>query len=129
MARMSDEKYTYIQDCKEKKSVGVSAFKARTHCGKGGRVKLPSDFMSKKELNAMNGECKSYRLNAPMSWEEFKSMPDDLKAVYIKGLREKFGVPTTILAERMGCCEATLGKYLRCLGLGQGKGQGAKSKQ
>ena len=35
----------------------------------------------------MSGECKSYRLNSPMSWDEFKAMPDDIKITYIKLLR------------------------------------------
>lgn len=125
MPWMSDEKYTYIQDCKEKKSVAASAFKARTHCGKGGRVKFPSDYLTRKELNAMNGECKSYRLNAPMSWDEFKSLPDDLKVVYIKGLREKYGVPDTKLIELWGITAYMFNKWIKCLGLRQGKSAGA----
>lgn len=125
MAWMSDEKYEYIQDCKEKKSIGASAFKARTHCGKGGSVKFPSDFMSKKELQAMNSECKSYRMNDPMSWEDFKSMPDDLKGRYIKGLREKFKVPDSKLAEVWGIMPPTLYKWIKLLGLSQGKAAGA----
>lgn len=121
MAWMSDEKYTYIQDCKEKKSIAASAFKARTHCGKSGRVKFPSDYLSKKELKAMNGECKSYRLNDPMSWAEFKSMPDDLKTCYIKGLREKFNVPNKALAEMFSVSAPVVSNYLKCLGLAEGK--------
>ena len=128
MAWMSDEKYTYIQDCKKKKSVAASAFKARTHCGKGGRVKLPSDYLSKKELKAMNGECKSYRLNAPMPWAEFKSMPDDLKVCYIKGLREKFNVPVRALAEMFNVSAPVVSAYLKCLGLAEGKGASASKR-
>lgn len=125
MAWMSDEKYLYVQDCKEKKATAASAFKTRTHCGKGGRVKFPSDYLSAKELKAMNGECKSYRMNAPMSWEEFKSMPDDLKVVYIKSLREKYNVPDNKLAACWDIAPASFYKWIKCLGLQQGKGAGA----
>lgn len=128
MAWMSDEEYTYVQDCREKKSVSASAFKARTHCGKGGRVKFPSDYLSKKELKAMNGECKSYRMNSPMSWEEFKSMPDDLKICYIKGLREKFNVPNAVLATMFEISAPVVNKYFKCLGLAEGKGSGASKR-
>ena len=50
----------------------------------------------------MNGEVKSYRLNDPMSWAEFKSMPDDLKVVYIQALRKKYKVPDTHIRQMMG---------------------------
>ena len=51
----------------------------------------------------MNGECKSYRLNDPMAWKEFKSMPDDLKITYINLLRKKFNVPGTSIAMATAC--------------------------
>ena len=117
MAWYSDEQYEMIKDSREKKSIAASAFKQRSHCGKGGRVKFPSDSMSRKELNAMNGEVKSYRLNDPMSWEEFKSLPDDLKVDYIKALREKFCVPDKYVAEMFGISMGQLGLYLRDLKL------------
>ena len=50
MAWYTDEQYEMIRDSREKKSIAASAFKQKTHCGKGGRVKFPSDYMSKKEL-------------------------------------------------------------------------------
>lgn len=121
MAWYSDEQWEYMQDCKDKSITARSAKNTRSHCGRGGKVKLPSDYMTKKELKSMNGECKSYRLNSPMSWEEFKSMPDDLKVVYIKALREKYNVPSTALAEMFGICGPTLSRYLKCLGLAEGK--------
>ena len=46
MAWYSDEQFAMIEDCREKKSTAASAFKQRTHCGKGGGVKLASDFMT-----------------------------------------------------------------------------------
>ena len=125
MAWMSDEEWEYKQDCKDKKITARSARNKRTHNGKGGAVKLPSDYLSKKELNAMNGPVESYRMNDPMSWDEFKKLPDDLKGVYIKALREKYKVPDSMLAECMGVAGPTFCKFMRCYGLGQGRGAGA----
>lgn len=73
----------------------------------------------------MNGPCESYRMNDPMTWEQFKRLPDDLKVAYVKALREKYNVPDTALAEAMGANPQTFSKYLRCYGLGLGKGSGA----
>lgn len=46
MAWYSDEEYAYRQDCKEKAITARSARYKRTHCGKGGAVKFPSDYMT-----------------------------------------------------------------------------------
>lgn len=102
MAWMSDEQYELMQDTKEKSITARSARYTRGHCGKGGKVILPSDRLSAKELKKMNGECKTYRLGSPMSWTEFKDMPNDLKVMYIKKLRKKFNIPDEELAVAMG---------------------------
>jgi hypothetical protein len=126
---MKDETYVFISDVKEKKVTARSARHTRTHCGKGGRVRLPSDNLSKKELMKMNGECKSYRLNEPMSWKEFKAMPDDVKVTYIKLLRQKFNVPFNHIGKAMGCCQKTISGEIVRLGLSEGKAPKGRSKK
>ncbi len=118
---MKDETYVFISDVKEKGSVGRSARARRTHTGKGGRARLPSDNLSKKELEKMNGECKSYRLNEPMKWQEFKSLPDDIKITYIKLIRQKFNPPVTQIAKMMGVTEVCVRNELKKFGLTDGK--------
>jgi hypothetical protein len=114
---MKDETYAFVSDVMDKKITARSAKHMRTHCGKGGRVRLPSDNLSKKELQKMNGECKSYRLNSPMAWSEFKAMPDDIKITYIKLLREKFDVPDCELYKMFGTDKDTLSRYFKKLDL------------
>lgn len=116
---MNDEKYLFFSDCKEKKSIGASSFRKRTHTGKGGRMRLPSDSLTKKELEKMNGGIKSYRLNEPMSWQEFKSMPDDIKVMYIKLLREKFNVPGRKISDMMGVDTSQISRKFRDLGIAE----------
>lgn len=69
----------------------------------------------------MNGEVKSYRLNEPMSWKEFKEMPDDIKVNYVKLLRQKYNVPGKNIAEMMGCSTATFYNEINRLGISEGK--------
>lgn len=118
---MKDETYVFISDVKEKGSIGRSARHRKTHAGKGGRVRLPSDNLSKKELMKMSGECKSYRLNEPMTWKEFMSMPDDIKITYIKLLRNKFGCPDSKIGEMMGANKDKVSRQFIKLGLDKGK--------
>lgn len=113
---MEDEKYVFFQDVREKKVTGYSARKQRSHCGKGGRVKFPSDYLTKKELKNMSGECRSYRMNSPMSWNEFRAMPKDLQVAYIKAIREKYNPPVSAIAKMMGCGRANLSRHLLNLG-------------
>lgn len=112
---MTDEKFIYRQDVREKSITARSARHKRTHNGKGGSVRLPSDNLSRKEQIAMNGEMKSYRLNEPMSWKEFKAMPDDTKILYIKALQKKFNIPATALGTMFGVNRQTVGKMLKDL--------------
>lgn len=114
---MTDEKFTFIEDVREKKKTASGAKHKRTHCGKGGAIRFPSDFKTKKELNAMNGEVKSYKLNDPMSWAEFKAMPDDIKRTYITALRKKYNVPDAKIFEMMGVGQSAGAHYLRLRGM------------
>ena len=102
MAWKSDELYDYQEDIKEKRSINRSARNRRGHTGKGGAVKFSTDYLTEKQLRALDGECKTYRLGSPMNWDEFKSMPTDLQVMYIKKLRKQFNVPDEELATAMG---------------------------
>ncbi len=102
MAWMSDEAWEMVSDSRDKKITARSARSTRTHCGKRGAVKFPSDYKTRKELKAMNGDVVSYRMNEPMSWDEFVKMPVDLQRKYIEHLREKFNVPDQYIAEMLG---------------------------
>lgn len=129
MAWMSDEAYELKQENRDKKVTAQSARHRRGHTGKGGSVKFPSDNLTKKQREAMNGKCETYRLNSPMTWEEFNSMPDDLKVMYIMAIRNKYHTPDRVLAHCMGVPAATFSKKMRELKIGLGRGSGAKSLQ
>ena len=122
MARMSDEAFDLIQETREKKITGHSARNRRSHTGKGGGMKTASDYMTKKQLRAMDGEVVTYRLGAPMNWGEFSGIPDDLKTFYIKKLRTKFNVPDESLATAMGVELSEFVKMLKSIGLRQNPG-------
>lgn len=109
---MTDEKYTFITDVAEKKRIARGAFNKRTHNGKGGKVRFPSDYLSNKERNKMNGEIREYRMNSPITYAEFKKYPDDLKKKYIQRLRDMFDIPDKDIAAMMGVNVKTLASVL-----------------
>lgn len=119
---MTDEKYLFVTDCAEKKRTGRGYHNRKTHAGKGGRVRLPSDNLTRKELEKMNGEVKSYRLNDPMLWAEFKTMPDDLKVNYINLIRQRYGVSDSCIAANMlRTTQNAFAKEVTRLGIGRGR--------
>ena len=112
---MSEITDMFYDECADRKRTARGAFNKRTHNGKRGRVKFPSDYLSKKEKSKMNGEIKVYKMNEPITYAEFKEYPDDLKKQYVNNLREKFDVSDTAIAEMMGVNNRTLSKLLNII--------------
>lgn len=83
---MTDFDYEVLQ----KKRLAYSA-RHKVNGAKSRKCSLPSDRMTRKEREKMNGEIASVNLNKPMKWEEFKNLPLTLKTAYIDGLINKFG--------------------------------------
>lgn len=126
---MTDEKFEFMQDCRDRSITARSARNKRTHNGKGGRVRFPSDNLTKKEREAMNGECVSYRMNEPIIWADFKNWPEEHQKTYILLLRKKYNVPDKYIAEMMGVHAVSLCKHLVKIGLGTGSSSGPSKKK
>lgn len=114
---MTDEKYVFITDCADKKRTARGIHNKRTHTGKGGKVIFPSDYLTRKEKEAMNGEVKTYALNRPMRWKEFKLLPDDVRREYITNLQKRFDVQQKDLAAMLGVSVQTVGLETKKLGI------------
>lgn len=65
----------------------------------------------------MNGEMKTYKLNSPVTWAEFKAMPDDIKKIYLLGIHNKWGVPYSEIARMMGSYQQQIAKVTKQLGI------------
>ena len=118
---MSEITDMFYDECADRKRTARGAFNKRTHNGKRGGVKFPSDYLSKKEKRKMNGEIKVYKMNEPITYAEFKKYPDDLKKQYVNNLREKFDVSDTAIAEMMGINKRTLNRLLNIIDASGGR--------
>lgn len=119
---MTDEEYTFRADCAEKKRVARGSANRRSHAGRGGRMKTPSDYMTKKERDKMNGEVKRYSMAHPMKWAQFKQMPDDIKREYIASITDKFNPTQAAVAEMLGVTQRTLSSLYTVLGIPSPRG-------
>lgn len=76
----------------------------------------------------MNCEVKSYKLNSPMTWREFRAMPDDLQVIYIKSLRRTFCATDTAISQMFGIGKSGFCRVATMLGLSKGQGSGNYSR-
>lgn len=107
---MNDIEFILKEDIKEKKKAG-SGYRYKKNGSKSKKCTLPSDHLSKKEIEKMNGECKVYNLNKPMSYSNFCAMPVDLQIKYLEMLRDKFGANQTEISKMMGVAPSTLASH------------------
>ena len=106
----------FNQETRDKKRIARGANSKKTHNGKGG-CSLPSDNLTKKQKEALNGECVSYRANKPMSFKEYQALPDMSRKYYLETLRQRYDARSTWIAEMMGCPAKTITREMRRLGV------------
>ena len=66
---------------------------------KHGGCHLPHEDLTPAQMKRRNGPMVTYRMNQPMSWNDFKSMPHDLQQQYLDGLHARFGVGPSDIAK------------------------------
>lgn len=99
-------------DCRQKKILARSAYR-RKNGSRSKRCSLPSDRLTPKQRNEMNGKVVSYNMKVPMQWEEFKQLPTDIKDEYIRSLMQSYHATSKVIAEMLGVAPETLSRCLR----------------
>lgn len=83
---MTNEAYTMVETIKERKSM-LSGARHKKGGSKSKKCTLPSDTLTKREKEKMNGEMKVYNLKYPVTYSEFMDMPQDIKEEYIRSMQ------------------------------------------
>lgn len=109
---MNDAEYLFRQDIKEKKSM-LSGARSLKRGARSKKCSLPSDSLTASQKRAMNGDVQVYRMNAPMTWNEFKKMPQEHQESYIVILKQKYGVNLPQLGAMFGVTNTTLNQYMK----------------
>ena len=79
---------------------------------------LPSDRLTNKQRAQLNGSPVTYKLNRPMSWEEFKALPHHVQTEYVQLLMRNFKANATRLADMFGINVSSFCKYFKTNELG-----------
>lgn len=86
---MSEAEKVFRQTSKERKLSGATH---RVSGAKSKKCKLPSDGMTRKEWEKMNGECKTFALNAPTTYAILRLQDMDIQKTYVNRMIEMYGV-------------------------------------
>lgn len=70
----------------------------------------------------MNGDVNIYKLNEPMSWKEFKMMPDDIQSQYLNGIISKYDPDAITMARMFKTTPETVRRRMKELGIKPKKG-------
>lgn len=73
--------------------------------------RLPSDYLTNKQKQDLNGEVKIMNMNAPVAYKAFRMWPKDIQEQYLRGLVEKFHVSQKEVAEMMGVSLTCLSRF------------------
>lgn len=87
---MNDAEYLFKQTEIERKKRGYGDKHKKR--GGGRFVRLPSDNLTKKEREAMNGEVKSWKEKPFYSKEEFLKLPSDVQLKWANSIINRYGV-------------------------------------
>ena len=109
---MNDFDYDVLQ--KKRTAAGAR------HMKRGSRSKrcsLPSDNLTPAQLKRRNGPVSTYKLDAPMMWDDFKAMPVDLQKQYLTNLVEAYGATNEMLGDMFYVHPTHVGAVKKALGV------------
>lgn len=111
---MTDERYSYVEDVKNRKNVARSG-------GKKGKSRygcmLPVDYMTTKEKRDANSRWISVTYDRPISFDKFLAYSDDDKKKYLQTIIDKYAGDTGKIAKMFGCTEAKIKVFRQNLGV------------
>lgn len=111
---MTNERYAFVEDVKNRKNLAKSG-------GKKGKSRykctLPSDYMTTKEKHAANSQWVSITYDRPISFDKFLAYSDEDKKIYLQTLIDTYGGDTGKIAKMFKCEESKIKFFRQNLGI------------
>ena len=103
-------------DCKEKKRIARGAF-AKKNGSRSKRCTMPDDYLTPAQRKALNGPTRTWKLDEPMLWKDFKEMPEEIQREYLLKLRDHFHASDQAIGDMMGVAYMTVCRCRKSLGI------------
>ena len=100
----------------------------RKRGSKSRKCTLPFELLTAKERKELNGQVFTYKLNQPMTKDEFRLMPTDLQREYLNNLFKAHGATTKQVEEMLGVSSSALYRWMNTLGVRVGRHRGSSTK-
>ena len=109
---MTDAEYVFNQTSFERKHLGRGAF-SKVNGSRSKYCRLPTDGMTQKQIEKEHGQMYTYNLSKPMTYKEFKKLPEDLKVEYIRKLTFEHKGRAIEIAEMFGVDQSCACKVIK----------------
>lgn len=112
MNKKDEAHQVFVEDIRERKQYAKAA-RGVVNGSRSKKCTLPSDYLTAGQKKKLNGEVKTYKMNIPMTYKEFKELPEVYQERYLAGLIDKYNVGLKQLGEMLGCANSTLNRIIR----------------
>ena len=111
---MTNERYVYTQDQRERKSAATGA-RAKKGGSRSKRCTLPSDHLTPAQKRKLNGQPEAINLNRPMTFTELKQISPTLQFLYLDHLVNVHKARRVDLVEMLGIAPMTMQRLIKAL--------------
>lgn len=106
----------FYEDIKYRKQLAGQARHRKGSRG-GRKCNLPSDNLTRKQWEERCGKLETYQLGSPMSWSDFRGMPQSKKEEYIRILGDRYNVNASAMCRMFNISPGYFSKYIKTEGL------------
>jgi len=107
-------------DAMQKKRIAQGA---KHKVGRRSGCTLPSDNLTEAQKRKLNGPVVTLKLDEPMTWKDFKALPEDKQRLYLERLKELYQPSCSMLGQMFGCTQPTVLHRINQLGFHTGYDQ------
>ena len=103
-------------DAMQKKRIAQGA-RHKKNGSKSHGCTLPSDLLTEAQKRKLNGPVVTLKLDEPMTWKDFKGLPEDKQRLYLERLKELYQPSCSMLGQMFGVTLASVSRRLGQLGV------------
>lgn len=109
---MNEYEYSFLSTSQERKRLAKGA-RARKNGSRSKKCSLPSDRLTKKQKEELNGKVITYNPNKPMTWIEFMELPPDLQHDYLTRLVNDYKGHRKDICKMFDISSSTLYRFVK----------------